>query len=230
MWDKISGFIIRFRLPLIILIGLVTVVMGYFASKVEMSYDLARTVPADDPDQVFLQEFKKQFGEDANIIGIGVLDSTIYTLDKFNRFRDLNKIVKNITGVNNVLSLPEVKIIRKDTAHKKFKLEPLFPKAMTSQQELDSLMGELRKQKFYMGQLVSEKNGATLMLISIQKEFMNSAKRVELMQQLVEAGSAFEKFTNIKLHYAGLPFIRTKMASQVRQEMQFFLYLSALVT
>src|SRR6266536_5844534 len=103
MWDKVAAFIIRFRLPLIILIGLVTVVMGYYASKVEMSYDLARTVPADDPEMIFLQQFKKQFGEDANIIGVGIRDSSIYSLKSFNHFRELNTIIKNIKGVNNLL-------------------------------------------------------------------------------------------------------------------------------
>ena len=230
MWDKVAAFIIRFRLPLIILIGLVTVVMGYYASKVEMSYDLARTVPADDPEMVFLQQFKKQFGEDANIIGVGIRDSSIYSLKSFNHFRELNTIIKNIKGVNNLLSMPEVKIIHKDTANKKFKLEPLFPKELQSQSQLDSLLGVLRDQKFYMGQLVNQNNGATMMLISVQKEIMNSPKRVEPTNQLVEAGNAFTKFTNIKMHYAGLPFIRTIMATKVRQEMQFFLYLSALVT
>src|ERR1041385_7638965 len=230
MWDKVAALIIRFRLPLIILIGLITGVMGYYASKVEMSYDLARTVPADDPEMVFLQQFKKQFGEDANIIGLGVQDSTIYSLKNFNHFRELNNIIKSTKGVNNVFSLPEVKIIRKDTVNKKFKVDPLFPKEVKDQKQLDSLLGVLRGQKFYMGQLVNESNGATMMLISFQKEIMNSAKRVELTNQLVEAGNAFTKFTNVKVHYAGLPFIRTIMATKVRQEMQFFLYLSALVT
>ncbi|MBI1768141.1 MAG: MMPL family transporter [Bacteroidetes bacterium] len=230
MWDKVASLIIRFRLLLIIVIGFITAVMGYYATKVEMSYDLARTVPADDPEMIFLQQFKKQFGEDANIIGVGVQDSSIFSLKNFNHFRELNNIVKNTKGVNNVLSLPEIKIIRKDTANKKFKLDPLFPKEIKNQPELDSLLTVLRGQKFYMGQLVNEHNGATMMLISVQKEVMNSAKRVELMKQLVDAGNAFTKFTNVKLHYAGLPFIRTIMATKVRQEMQFFLYLSAIVT
>src|SRR5258706_3607362 len=230
MWDKVATLIIRFRLLLIIVIGLVTAVMSYYASKVEMSYDLARTVPADDPEMIFLQKFKQEFGEDANVIGIGLQDSAIYSLKSFNHFRELNNIVKNTKGVNNVLSLPEIKIIRKDTANKKFKLDPLFPKEIKNQAELDSLLTVLHGQKFYMGQLVNEHNGATMMLISVQKEVMNSAKRVELTKQLVEAGNAFTKFTNIKLHYAGLPFIRTIMATRVKQEMQFFLYLSAMVT
>lgn len=230
MWDKIASFIIRFRLLLIVVICLITVVMGYYATKVEMSYDLARTVPADDPEMIFLQQFKRQFGEDANIIGVGLQDSAIYSLQNFNRFRELNKSIKSIAGVNNLLSLTELKIIRKDTAHKRFQLDALFPKEVGSQHELDSLMGVLRTQKFYMGQLVNESNGATMMLISVQKEIMNSAKRVDLTNELGKVGDAFSKSTGIKLHYAGLPYIRTIMATKVKKEMQFFLYLSALVT
>src|SRR6267154_531029 len=230
MWDKIASFIIRFRLLLIVLIVLITIVMGYFATKVEMSYDLARTVPPDDPEMVFLQEFKKQFGEDANVIGIGLQDSSIYSLQNFNRFRELNKIIKTIPGVNNLLSLTELKIIRKDTAHKRFKIDAIFPKQIDSQQQLDSLLTVLRTQKAYMGQLVNEKNGATMMIVSVKKEIMNSAKRVDLTNELGKAGDAFSKTTGIKLHYGGLPYIRTIMATKVRQEMQNFLFLSALVT
>ncbi len=231
MWDKVAASIIRFRLWLIVAIGLVTIAMGYFASRVEMSYDLARTVPLDDPDQIFLINFKKQFGEDANIIGIAVKDSAIYSLRNFNRFRELSNEIKKISGINNVLSLPEVKIIFKDTTNKKFKLNPLFPKGeVHSQQELDSLLGALRNQRVYMGELVNEHNGATLMLISVQKEVMNSAKRVKLMEEIEQAGNNFSSATQIKLHYAGLPYIRTIMATKVKQEMQLFLYLSAAIT
>src|SRR5258708_3104271 len=230
MWDKIASFIIRFRLLLIVIICLVTVVMGYYATKVEMSYDLARTVPADDPEMIFLQQFKKEFGEDANVIVIGLQDSAIFSLQNFNRFRELNKTIKGIPGVNNLLSLTELKIIRKDTVHKRFKVDAIFPKQIGSQHELDSLLNVLQTQRAYMGQLVNEKNGETMMVVSVQKEIMNSAKRVELTKELGNAGEAFSKTTGIKLHYGGLPYIRTIMATKVKKEMQFFLYLSALVT
>jgi uncharacterized protein len=230
MWTRLAQFIIRFRLPLIGVILAITVVMGYYATKVEMSYDPGRTVPEDDPEMVFLQKFKQQFGEDGNIIAVGLRDSAIFQIKNFNRFRELNKQIKSIEGVNNLLSMPEVKIIRKDTANIRFYLDALFPKEINSQVELDSLLGALRNQKFYMGQLVNGQNGATMMLISVQKEVMNSEKRIALTKALTDFGDSFSKDTNIKLRYAGLPFIRAKVASQVRAEMQIFLYLSALVT
>ena len=230
MWTRIAQFIIKFRLTLIGIILLITVFMGYHATKVQMSYDLARTVPLDDPEMVFLQKFKAQFGEDGNIIAVGLRDSAIYTLDNFNRFRELNKAIREIPGVNNLLSLPEVKIIRKDTANTRFYLDGHYPKQIKDQAQLDSLMGAIRNQKFYMGQIVNQENGATMMLISITKEVMNSSKRIAMTKALVELGDQFTKDTGIQLRYAGLPFIRAMMATEVRREMQIFLYLSALVT
>lgn len=208
----------------------ITAFMGYHATRVQMSYDLNRTVPLDDPEMVFLQKFKEQFGEDGNIIAVGMRDSAIYKIENFNRFRELNKQIKTISGVNNVLSLPEVKIIRKDTAHTRFYLDALFPKEISSQTQLDSLMSALRNQKFYMGQLVNETNGATMMLISISKEVMNSERRIAMTNDLVAFGKEFTKATGIELRYAGIPFIRSVIASEVRKEMQIFLYLSAFVT
>jgi uncharacterized protein len=230
MWTRIAQFIIKQRLALIGIILLITIFMGYHATKVQMSYDVGRTVPADDPEMVFLQKFKQQFGEDGNMIAVGLQDSAIYELKNFNRFRELSKTIKEIAGVNNLLSLPDVKIIRKDTVQKRFFLDGHYPKQIEDQAQLDSLMGAMRNQKFYMGQIVNEQNGATMMLISITKEVMNSEKRIAMTDALAKLGGEFTKDTGIELRYAGIPYIRAKMASEVRKEMQIFLYLSALVT
>src|SRR5690349_238416 len=115
MWNRIAQLIIQYRLPLIVVIGLLTAVMGYFASRVQMSYDFARTVPPNDPDMIYLNEFKAQFGEDGNIIAVGVKDSALYQLKNFEAFRELTRDIKKISGVNEVISLPVIKLILKDT-------------------------------------------------------------------------------------------------------------------
>ena len=230
MWSKVAHFIIKFRLPLIILIGLITALMGYYATKVEMSYDFVRSVPPNDPDMVYLNKFKEQFGEDGNIVAVGIRDSALYDIKNFEHFREFGREVRTIAGINNVLSLPFVKVIRKDTANTRFFLSDLFPKQISSQVQLDSMMVLMRNQKFYMGQLVNESNGANMMIVSVQSEVMNSSKRVDMIKSLKEAGDKFTQNSGIELHYAGLPFIRTEVANQVRKELQIFLYLSAFVT
>lgn len=230
MWTTVAKFIIRYRLPLILVISAVTVFMGYEASKVEMSYDFGRTVPKDDPDMLFLNKFKEQFGEDGNIIAVGLKDSSVYELRNFEKFKSLGDKLRAIPGINNVLGLPQIKIILKDTANKRFYLTDLFKGNVNSQAELDSLMGLMRNQKTYMGQIVNPVNGATMLLVSVNKEVINSSKRVALTNALVEAGQEFSKETGIEVRYAGLPFVRAVVATQVRKELSLFLYLSAIVT
>jgi uncharacterized protein len=230
MWTSIAKLIIQFRLYLIIMIGLVTVFMGYYASKVQMSYDFAKTVPADDPEQILLANFKAQFGEDGNIIAIGLKDSSVYELSKFNEFIKLTQRLKAISGINNVHGLPQVQVIKKDTALTRFTLSPLFPTEIKSQTELDSLMHVMRDQKFFMSQLVNTANGATRLVVAVRPEVMNSSKRVPMVNAIDSAGTAFTKATGIPLRYAGLPYIRTVVASQVKKEMSLFLYMSMLVT
>lgn len=230
MWSKVADSIIRFRLPLMGVIIGITVVMGYYASRVEMSYDFGRAVPPNDPEMVFLTRFRQQFGEDGNMVAVGLRDSSVYQLKNFQRFTELSMQLRTIEGVNEVLSLPRMKIIQKDTARQRFTIAALFPDTVKTQQELDSLLRAAQDQKFYAGQLVNEGNGATMMLISVDKEYANSAKRVKLTQDLRDAGKKFTDQTGIELRFAGLPFIRAVVAEQVRKELSLFLYLSALVT
>jgi predicted RND superfamily exporter protein len=230
MWNTLAVWIIKFRLQLIIVIALLTMVMGYFATTVQMSYDFARTVPLDDPDMIMLTKFRKQFGEDGNIIGIGIRDSGIYKLENFEAYREFGRQARQISGVSEIVSIPLLKLILKDTANARFYAANIFPENIRSQKDLDSLLKLTSDQRIYMDQLVNTKNGATVMLVAVQKDIMNSARREDLTRSLVELGDTFEKKTNIKLHYAGLPFIRTVIANSVRKEMQIFLYASALIT
>ncbi len=230
MWTRLSHFIIKYRLPLIIVIGLITVFMGFHARNVEMSYDFRSTIPANDPEQIFFTEFRKQFGEDGNIVAVGLKDSAIYKYNNFEQLREFCVEVKKMIGVNDVISLPQIKKIEKDTAKTQFILTDVFPGEVTSQDQLDSLLTEAKKQKFYIGQIVNQENGAIAILISIKKEVLNSSDRVGLTDQIIAEGEKFTKSTGIQLHYAGLPFVRSVITSQVGQELKLFLLVSVIIT
>ncbi len=204
--------------------------MGYHAREAEMSYDFRSTVPANDPEQIFFTQFREQFGEDGNIVAVGLRDSAIYQYRNFELLREFCVKVRKMTGVNDVISLPQIKQIEKDTAKTQFVLTDVFPGKIASQAQLDSLLNEAKKQRFYIGQIVNEENGAIAILISIHKEVLNSSKRVGLTDQIVAEGEAFSKETGIELHYAGLPFVRSVITSQVGQELKIFLLISVIIT
>ena len=230
MWTKLAHIIIKYRLFLVLLLVAVTAFMGYHARNAEMSYDFAKTVPSDDPDMIVFQQFKKQFGEDGNLVALGIKDDRVYQPENFEKLRALSKTLASLEGVNDVLSLPLIQRLEKNAEEKKFDFNPIFKGPAKNKKAFDSLLNVAFDQKFYSGRLINEENGATLVLVSINKDVVNTPKRIELTHQIVDAGQAYEDDTGIKLHYAGLPFVRSIVAGNVKNEMQFFLFLSVAVT
>ena len=77
MWNWLAHIILRFRIPLIILLIGITAFMGYQAKYIQWSFDLANIVPSTDPEMIYFQDFKKNFGEDGNILALGLKDSAV---------------------------------------------------------------------------------------------------------------------------------------------------------
>ena len=83
MWSKLADFIIANRIPLIGVILLITIFMGYNAKDVELNYDFAKVVPENDPDMIDFMNFKQLFGEDGSILAIGIRDHRIFKPTNF---------------------------------------------------------------------------------------------------------------------------------------------------
>ena len=229
MWSKIADFILRFRLILIIIVGLLTVMMLFFADW-KRAYDYAALVPQSDPEMQFLQSFRKKYGEDGNILAIGIKDDKIYQLSGFQAFKTLSDEIMTIKGVVQTLSLPRLQYLQKDTTLQQFKFKPIFSQLPENQEELDKKIAFIKTLKFYDGQIINDKTGATVLLVSIDGKILNTADRERMMSEIVAKGKLFTEKTGITLRYAGLPFVRSTMANQVADEFKLFLGLSLLMT
>src|ERR1700742_4268685 len=106
MWHKIAAFIIKFRVALLISLLVSTGIMGYFASQVKLSYEFTSAVPTDNAKYIEYQNFRNQFGEDGNLMVIGVQTKDFFTPAFFNDYATLAKEVAKIHAVENVLSIP----------------------------------------------------------------------------------------------------------------------------
>lgn len=230
MWNKLAHIVLKNRLALIISIGLVTVFMAYQAKDVEFTYSFFTPVPDDDPDMMFFSEFRNEFGEDANIVAIGAKDSALYTPLNFRRFKYLSEELTNIDGVIQVVSIPLFQMLNKDTENKRFNVQPIFEDIPDDQAALDSLLLLAVNQKLYSDQIINLSNGATFILISINKDVLNTKDRDQVIKDIEHIARAFSQSTGIELHYVGLPYIRTEVNGSVKQELIMFLFLSIVVT
>tara|TARA_Y100001949_G_C15989704_1_gene332280 strand:- start:4654 stop:6873 length:2220 start_codon:yes stop_codon:yes gene_type:complete len=203
--------------------------MGYMSQFVKFNYDFSQTVPDTDEDMMYYNDFKKTFGEDGNVFAVGLKDSSIFNIEKFTLYKNYIKSLESIEGVNGVLGLPTLQILEKNKENKNFTFKELFSPFPTSQKHLDSILSIAKNQKFYDNKITNQDNALTL-LITINKKVLNSKKRDDLMKSLIIKSSLFESESNIKLHYAGLPYSRYMMAEKVKQELSMLLLVSLIVT
>ena len=229
MVRRLSNFIINNRNIFLVLILSYTLFMGYMSQFVKFNYDFSQTVPDTDEDMMYYNDFKKTFGEDGNVFAVGLKDSSIFNIEKFTLYKNYIKSLESIEGVNGVLGLPTLQILEKNKENKNFTFKELFSPFPTSQKHLDSILSIAKNQKFYDNKITNQDNALTL-LITINKKVLNSKKRDDLMKSLIIKSSLFESESNIKLHYAGLPYSRYMLAEKVKQELSMLLLVSLIVT
>ena len=176
------------------------------------------------------QDFKAKFGEDGNILVLGIKDSSLYELENFNKYRILSEKLGAIEGTTNVISIASLQNIVKDTENRSFKLEPLLTGSIQTQEELETVLTKIKDLKFYQGQLLNIDNGATLVLVNMDREVLNSAKRNTLVDEIKNLGDAFQAETGIEMHYSGMPYVRTQMQYKTDKEFKLFIGLSIGVT
>ena len=213
-----------------VILAAITIFMGYQSKNIKWSFDLANIVPENDPDMVYFKQFRETFGEDGNILALGVQDSSIYELANFQKFSALVADLQSREGIKNVLGLPNLQKLEKNNEKRAFELKPVFDTIPQDQATLDSLLAGAASLKFYSGQLINAENGATLVLVTIQREILNSKNRDQLVDYIIAQGEIFEEETGIDMHFAGLPYSRSITTSKVKDELNMFLVLSLVVT
>ena len=85
MWKQLAKFVLKFRLIIIILVLSLTAWMGYFAKKAELSYEFSRALPKSDTIYKANESFKKMFGDDGNLLVIGVKSKDFFKFE-FEKF------------------------------------------------------------------------------------------------------------------------------------------------
>ncbi|HEX6430459.1 MAG TPA: MMPL family transporter [Niastella sp.] len=223
MWEKIARFVLRFRWMLLILLLALTGLLGYHASKVQMSYEFSRAIPTDNPKYQAYQAFRSQFGEDGNLMAIGIQTDKLFQASIFNDYAELAKQIKAVPAVEDVLSVPAATNLVKDAMNEKLNAIPVFPDRTLLQPELDSMSATFFNLPFYQGLLYNPDSHTYMMGIRINKDVLNSKRRNKVVADIVTIANAFGQKHNLEMHYSGLPLIRTNLATKVASEMQWFL-------
>lgn len=222
MWIRFSRFILRNRIPLLIGLGLVTLFMAYQATRVEMSYEYSQILPQKDSAYLDYQNFKNTFGEEGNLIVVGIIDPDFFRLSHFNKWQKLNQDLSQTDGVYNLISVSNTYNLKKNTKERKFELEPVFPAQISNQEELDSLTKTLHSLPFYRRLLYNADDNAYILGITVSKDKMKSKDREKMVLAIKNRCDAFSKETGLDVHYSGLPYIRVINSIRIKDEIYMF--------
>lgn len=228
MWHKVAAFIIKFRVALLVILLAATAFMGYMASKVQLSYQYADAIPRDNPKYLEYQEFRQKFGEDGNSMVIGVLKKDFFNKDFFPKYAAFVAELEKAEAVDNILSIPGAINIVKDTTTGKLKTVKVAD--ITGIENTDSFKKAFLNLPFYKNLLYNAETGAYMMVLSINKEVINSKKRQVVIRNIVAITEQFAKDNDTEIHYSGLPYIRASVMTMIKDEMRLFLILSFALT
>ncbi|WP_439505271.1 efflux RND transporter permease subunit [Sediminibacterium sp.] len=223
MWYKAGKTILRFRISLLFLLFVATAFMAWQASKVQLSYDFTRALPTDNPKFIAYQDFLKQFGNDGNTVVIGIQANRFYEKDFFNEVYALSQRLKKVPGVNEVLSVPDAVTLLNDAEKQQLVPQKIFNPPYANQADLDSAKSTFENLPFYRTLLYNPEKKAYLLGVTVNKDSINSKYRTVIVNNILKETGIFESNTKSTLQISGLPFIRTVIGDRIKDEMNWFL-------
>ena len=232
-WNKSASIILRNRYTVLVLIAAITVYLGSFATNMRLSYTEANMLPEDSPANVNYNHFLEIFGEEGNLVLLGVKDTTLFTPEKFRAWNELSETLNAFPEVQATISISDLKVLVKNQDKQAFELEPLIPQSENfSQEEIDRLKDELfNKLPFYDNLLYSSTGHTIQTAIYIKKDIVNSKlRKAFIFDKLNPLIADFERAENLDVHISGMPYIRSMNSQNIVDEIGIFVGLALLVT
>lgn len=230
MWQKIAGLILRNRVAILVVIGVITLAMGFMATKVKIRYDFAALLPVTDSTLINYVEFKERFGEDGDVLVVGIQNEHLFELETYNAWYELGEEISELEGIEEVISAAHCYHLVRNDSLKRFDFKLIHDGKASTQAELDSIKAEIVKQQFYDKLMWDEETHISVMAITMSATVLDSKDRVALTDRIVDVGSKYEKQLGSELRYSGMPYIRSLLAKVVKDEMVLFILYAILVT
>ncbi len=229
MWRFLVRLILRNRNTILISTLLITIFMGYMARNVKLSYEMVQMLPDNDSTWIDYMQFREKFGQDGAVMFVGLETEDLFELEHFQAWYDLTHQLREQEGIEEVLSLARLYNLSRNDSLKRFDFLPIVSQRPETQVEVDSIHQVINSLPFYDGLLQNRETGVSLMMITLDKQMLNTKARVGLIYSIKDQLDEFAQEHNIKVHYSGLPYIRTITTKMAEDELRLFVLLALVV-
>lgn len=231
-WDNTARVILRNKIIILIGIILITIFFGLQWKHMRLAYEGANMLPDDHEVNIKYNQFLQTFGEEGNLIILGIKDDKLFTVKHLNAWNALSERLKKSNAVESVISIKDLQKLIKDTENEKFSLHPFITDSITSIAQIEKLQNELfEKYPFYDNFLFNKDSKTIRTAIYINKAIVNSPGRKDFVDNvLIPQIEDFESTTNLDVRISGMPYIRTLNSQNVVDEIGIFVLGALLVT
>ncbi len=224
-WSWVARFILRNRTWILIVIAAITVLLALQWKNMRFTYTEANLLPDDHPINLEYDQFLSHFGEEGNLIVMGVKDSSIFTPAKFKAWNQLTQDIGKFKEVELTLSVGNLKKLEKKKDTTGFELVPFIKDSVFTDANLAEYKDELfNKLPFYDGLIYSPDKQSIRSAIYMKKDIVNTAARKDfVIDDLIPLIKKFETETGVKVYTSGMPYIRTLNSKSIIDEIGLFI-------
>jgi len=231
-WNSIARLILRNRILILLLIIATTVFLSTQWENMRFSYTEANLLPDDHEDNIAYNEFLDKFGEEGNVVLLGVKDSALFNPDNFQAWKEITRKLESNPAVDYAISISNLQQLKKFEDPSRFEMVPFISEENPTKEELQQYQEELYNQLPFYENLVYSSNSNTVQsAIYLNKEIVNSKERkIFVIEELQPLITNFEEKTGIDVKVSGMPYIRTLNAQNIIDEIGLFILAALAVT
>ncbi len=225
-WQTVARIVLRNRTAMLVAIGAITVLLALQWKNIEFTYTEANLLPQDHPVNIEYKAFLDKFGEEGNLIIMGVKDSTLFTPKAYAAYGRMMRNLKTNKEVSLIIAVNDLKKLQKNDSLQTFETVPFVEiNKVEDAKYLLQIRAELFTDlPFYEGLLFNKKSGSVRSAIYLDKEIVNTLARKDfVVEKLIPEVEKFEKATGIDLRVSGMPYIRTMNAETIKGEIGIFI-------
>ncbi len=231
-WNSIARLILRNRIVIIVLILIGTYLLSTQWKNMQFSYTEANLMPDDHEVNVSYNDFLEKFGEEGNLILLGVQDSALFTPEKFKAWNKLTDTLLTYPEVDQIISPASLQELKKFEDPKRFEMVPVLPETDLDSDILAAFENKLfTALPFYENLVYSSHSNTIQSALYLNKGLVNTkARKIFVLEELEPLIAEFEEQQGIDIRVSGMPYIRTLNAQNIVDEIGLFIVAALLVT
>ncbi len=200
------------------IIVLITIGCAFLYSKLPVETSVESLIMEDDPDLLFYNTFKEQFGEDEFLV-VGFSEPRIFSPAYLRFIQKLTEQFENIEEVDDVVSLTNVEDII--GSEDDFVVEPLVKEVPDDPHSIETIKHRALTNPLIEGNLVSPDGKAALFVIRTRSHPDDETYDARLIRKVKEVlENRPDQFKHINFHLAGWLVTDVNMSGYMNKDLK----------